>query len=123
MADQADSLAESAVLQFGNRSIAQLEERWIMIVTGPVQRAAAGWAATGSEGGAATPLLAHVTPRRIEGVPGPEDVVIDHEFGVAYVSSQIREPNSAPRSASGRFCRRAHADPQTECDKRRSWRP
>jgi arylesterase/paraoxonase len=39
--------------------------------------------------------MAHLTPRRIEGVPGPEDVVIDHELGIAYVSSQLREPSSA----------------------------
>lgn len=90
MADQADFLAESAVRQFGNRSVAQLEERWIINVTSPIQRAAAGWAATGSVGGAATPLIAHVTPLRIEGVPDPEDVVIDHEFGIAHVSSHLR---------------------------------
>lgn len=68
-----------------------------MNVTNLIQRAAAAWVPTGTGGGAATALLKQVTPRRIEGVPGPEDVVIDQERGIAYVSSQLREPNSACR--------------------------
>ncbi len=39
--------------------------------------------------------LSQATCRRIEGVPGPEDMVIDHERGVAYVSSQQRKSGSA----------------------------
>ncbi len=39
--------------------------------------------------------LSQATCRRIEGVPGSEDMVIDHERGVAYVSSQQRKSGSA----------------------------
>lgn len=38
--------------------------------------------------------LHQATHQRIEGIPGPEDVVIDQERGVAYVSSQQREQSS-----------------------------
>lgn len=43
------------------------------------------------------PLLAGLVPRRIDEVPGPEDVVIDRQSGIAYVSSQCREPGIASR--------------------------
>lgn len=66
-----------------------------MNVTSLIESAAVGLATTATGAGSATPLFAHILPRRIEGVPGPEDVVIDQEIGIAYVSSQVREPGSA----------------------------
>ena len=38
--------------------------------------------------------LSQARCQRIEGVPGPEDIVIDHERGVAYISSQQRKSGS-----------------------------
>lgn len=55
----------------------------------PVQRQAQP--AAGADSATKRPLLAHVIPRRFESVPGPEDLVVDHKRGIAYVSSQLRE--------------------------------
>lgn len=50
------------------------------------------------------PLLVDGTQaRRIGGLPGPEDIVIDHERGIAYVSSQRRGPGSAGQVNGGIF--------------------
>lgn len=42
-----------------------------------------------------------MNPRRIERIPGPEDIVIDHDLGRAYVSSQIRHGGSSRQMNGG----------------------